>query len=54
LTHQGIERTKQDHYNDDPNASDPAIISIDKSCVSHPKLGSGDGAAAYLNGLIAN
>jgi len=54
LTHQGLERTKQDRYNDDPNASDPAIVSIDKSCVSHPKLGSGDGAAAYLNGLIAN
>ena len=54
LTHQGLERTKQDRYNDDPNASDPAIVSIDKFCVSHPELGPADGAAAYLNGLIAN
>ena len=54
LTHQGLERTKQDRYNDDPNASDPAIVSIDKFCVSHPKLGPADGAADYLNGLIAN
>jgi hypothetical protein len=54
LTHQGLERTKQDRYNDDPNASDPAIVSIDKFCESHPKLGPADGAAAYLNGLIAN
>lgn len=54
LTHQGLERTKQDRYNDDPNASDPAIVSIDKFCASHPELGPADGAAAYLNGLIAN
>ena len=54
LTHQGLERTKQDRYNDDPNASDPAIVSIDHFCVSHPKLGPADGAAAYLNALIAN
>ena len=54
LTHQGLERTKQNRYNDDPNASDPAIVSIDKFCASNPKLGPADGAAAYLNGLIAN
>jgi hypothetical protein len=54
LTHQGLERTKQDRYNDDPNASDRAIVSIDKFCTSHPKLGPADGAAAYLNALIEN
>jgi len=54
LTHQGLARTKQDRYNDDPNASDPAIISIDKFCVSHPKLGPAEGAIAYLNELIEN
>ena len=54
LTHQGLERKKQDRYNDDPNASDPAIVSIDKFCLSYPTLGPADGAAAYLNGLIEN
>ncbi len=54
LTHQGLARTKQDRCNDDPNASDPAIISIDKFCVSHPKLGPAEGAIAYLNELIEN
>jgi hypothetical protein len=54
LTHQGLERKKQDRYNDDPNAYDPAILSIDKFCLSYPKLGPADGAAAYLNALIEN
>jgi len=54
LTHQGLERKKQDRYNDDPNAYDHAILSIDKFCLSYPKLGPADGAAAYLNALIEN
>ena len=54
LTHQGLERKKQDRYNDDPNASDPAILSIDKFCLSYPALGPADGAAAYLSSLIEN
>jgi len=54
LTHQGLERKKQDRYNDDPNAYDLAILSIDKFCLSYPKLGPADGAAAYLNALIEN
>jgi hypothetical protein len=54
LTHQGLERTKQDRYNDDPKAFEPAIASIDKFCFSYPKLGPADGAAAYLNTLIEN
>ena len=52
LTHQGLERTKPDRYNDDPNAVDPAIASIDSFCLLNPKLGPADGAVAYLNALI--
>ena len=54
LTHQGLERTKQDQYNDDPKAFEPAIVSIDKFCRAHPKLGPADGAISYLNELIKN
>jgi hypothetical protein len=54
LTHQGLARTKQDRYNDDPKAVDPAVVSIDKFCLSHPKSSSADGAIAYLNTLIEN
>ena len=54
LTHQGLARTKQDRYNDDPKAVDPAIVSIDTFCLSHPKSSPADGAIAYLNALIEN
>ncbi|CAM8655154.1 hypothetical protein MCEGEM3_00155 [Oxalobacteraceae bacterium] len=54
LTHQGLERTKPDRYNDDPKAVEPAIVSIDKFCLSHPKLSPADGAISYLHALIAN
>lgn len=54
LTHQGLERTKPDRYNDDPKAVEPAIVSIDKFCLSHPKLSPADGAISHLNALIAN
>jgi hypothetical protein len=54
LTHQGLSRTKQDRYNDDPKAVDPAIVSIDTFCLSHPKNSPADGAIAYLNALIEN
>lgn len=54
LTHQGLERTKQDRYNDDPKAVDPAVVSIDTFCLSHPKNSPADGAIAYLNALIEN
>lgn len=54
LTHQGLARTKQDRYNDDPKAVDPAIVSIDTFCLSHPKNSPADGAIAYLNALIEN
>jgi hypothetical protein len=54
LTHQGLERTKPDRYNEDSKAFEPAIASIDKFCVSHPKLNPADGAASYLNSLVGN
>jgi hypothetical protein len=54
LTHQGLERTKPDRYNDDPKAFEPAIVSIDKFCSSHPNLGPADGAASYLRSLNEN
>jgi hypothetical protein len=54
LTHQGLERTKQGRYNDDPKAFESAIVSIDTFCHSHPKLGPADGAISYLNELIEN
>ena len=54
LTHQGLARTKQDRYNDDPKAVDPAVVSIDTFCLSHPKNSPADGAIAYLNALIEN
>lgn len=52
LTHQGLARTKQDRYNDDPKAVDPAVASIDTFCLSHPKSSPADAAIAYLNALI--
>ncbi len=54
LTHQGLERTKPDRYNEDSKAFEPAIASIDKFCLSHPTLSPADGAASYLNALIGN
>ena len=54
LTHQGLERTKPDRYNEDSRAFEPAIASIDKFCLSNPKLSPADGAASYLNSLIGN
>ena len=54
LTYQGLARTQQDRYNDDPKAVDPAIVSIDTFCLSHPKLSPAEGAISYLNSLIEN
>ena len=54
LTHQGLERSKQDRYNDDPNAVEPAVVSIDNFCIAHPQQSPADGAIAYLNALIEN
>ena len=54
LTHQGLQRAMQDRYNDDPRAVEPAIVSIDKFCLSHSKDSPADGAISYLNSLIEN
>ena len=52
LTHQGLKKSAPDRYNDDPNAAEPAIASIDRFCLSNPKLGPAEGAVAYLDALI--
>ena len=52
LTHQGLKKSAPDRYNDDPNAAEPAISSIDKFCLSNPKLGPAEGAVSYLDALI--
>jgi hypothetical protein len=54
LTIQGLKRAQQDPYNDDPNAVEPAIRSIDTFCLSHPKGGASDGAASYLSTLTSH
>lgn len=54
LTMQGLKRAQQDPYNDDPNAVEPAIRSIDTFCLSHPDAGASDGAASYLNTLTSH
>jgi hypothetical protein len=53
LTHQGLKKSAPDRYNDDPNASEPAIVSIDKFCLSNPQLGPAEGAVSYLDALIS-
>ncbi len=54
LTYQGLQRTGPDKYNDDANGFEPAILSIDNFCQSHPDQGSADGAAAYLSTLTGH
>lgn len=54
LTIQGLKRADQDPYNDDPNSVKPAIRSIDKFCLSHPREGAADGAASYLKNLTSD
>ena len=54
LTIQGLKRAKQDPYNDDPNAVEPAIRSIDTFCLSNPHAGAPDGAASYLSTLTSH
>lgn len=54
LTIQGLKRAEDDPYNDDPNAVEPAIRSIDKFCLSQPQQGASDGAALYLSELTGH
>ncbi len=54
LTIQGLKRAEQDPYNDDPNAVEPAIRSINEFCLLHPHEGASDGAASYISKLTRN
>lgn len=52
LTLKGLQKSKQDKYNDDPKSHEAAIQSIDDFCVQHPDLGAADGAGRYLKKLF--
>ncbi len=52
LTFKGLQKSKEDKYNDDPKASETAIVSIDTFCLEHPALGAADGAGLYLKKLF--
>jgi hypothetical protein len=52
LTLKGLQKSKEDKYNDDPKAHEAAIIGIDDFCLNHPDLGAADGAGRYLKKLI--
>lgn len=52
LTMKGLEKSKEDKYNDDPKAYQAAISHIDAFCLSHPDLGAADGAGRYLRMLF--
>ena len=54
LTIQGLTRLEQDPYNDNPDAFQPAIQSIDKFCAAEPEKGASDGAASYLATLTGH
>jgi len=52
LTLKGLQKGKEDKYNDDPKAYEPAIIGIDAFCQTHPDWGAADGAGRYLKKLF--
>jgi hypothetical protein len=52
LTLKGLQKSKEDKYNDDPRADEAAIMSIDAFCLSHPDLGAADGAGHHLKKLF--
>ncbi len=52
LTLKGLQKSKEDKYNDDPKAYEAAIIGIDAFCMNHPEMNAGDGAGRYLKKLI--
>jgi hypothetical protein len=53
LTLKGLQKSKEDKYNDDPKAYEAAIMDIDAFCLKHPELGAADGAGRYLRKLFA-
>jgi len=52
LTLKGLQKSKEDKYNDDPKAHEAAIKGIDDFCLKHPDLGAADGAGRYLKKLF--
>jgi hypothetical protein len=52
LTLKGLHKSKEDKYNDDPKAHEPAIIDVDAHCLKHPDSGAADGAGRYLKKLF--
>lgn len=52
LTFKGLQKSKEDKYNDDPRAHEPAIIDVDAHCLKHPVSGAADGAGRYLKKLF--
>lgn len=54
LTYQGLKKTSEDRYNNDPQAFEHAILSIDHFCDANPKLSPADGAASYLQSLVGH
>jgi hypothetical protein len=52
LTIKGLQKSKEDKYNDDPKAHEPAIIDLDAYCLKHPDSGAADGAGRYLKKLF--
>jgi hypothetical protein len=52
LTLKGLQKSKEDKYNDDPKAYEPAIIDVDAHCLNHPNLGASDAAGQYLKKLF--
>jgi hypothetical protein len=53
LTLKGVQKSKEDKYNDDPKAHETAITSIDAFCLNHPEMNAADGAGRYLKKLMA-
>jgi hypothetical protein len=52
LTLKGLQKRKEDPYNDDPKAFEKAIVGIDDFCLKNPDLGAADGAGRYLKKLL--
>jgi hypothetical protein len=52
LTIKGLQKSKEDKYNDDPKAYEAAIMNMDAFCLSHPELSAPDAAGQYLKKLF--
>ena len=52
LTFKGLQKSKEDRYNDNPKAHEAAINNLDGFCLSHPSSGVQDAAGIYLKKLF--